>query len=56
MQPLGGGGQHIGNVSPGLLTTASNVYPIPISPGSMLSPVPTSLAIMGTNAGKLMIL
>nr|XP_014270318.1 protein gooseberry-like isoform X2 [Halyomorpha halys] len=51
MQTLGGSGQHIGNVSPGLLTTASNVYPIPISPGSMLSPVPTSLAIMGTNSG-----
>ncbi|KAF6210709.1 hypothetical protein GE061_013816 [Apolygus lucorum] len=45
MQSLGT--SSVGNVSPGLLTTSSNVYPIPISPGSMLSPVPTSLALMG---------
>ncbi|XP_014255710.1 protein gooseberry-like isoform X2 [Cimex lectularius] len=53
MQTLGAsGGHHVSGGSPGLLTTANNVYPIPISPGSMLSPVPpTSLALMGTQTG-----
>ncbi|XP_073979491.1 protein gooseberry-like isoform X2 [Rhodnius prolixus] len=52
MQTIGGGsGQHLGSVSPGLLTTPGNVYSIPISPGSMLSPVPTSLSLMGTSTG-----